>query len=150
MATITNLRAKLRRLEKQERDIQKQVHEIYMQINDLEDERAVARITKSIKAGEVRIINEGITNYHCDPLRMYEVLSVNANKRHCKIKCRIYSLSYSDGDYMSRIIIDNDTSAKQLLSAKKIKAKDLAELKEIFVNPESYERSKWDLTDYGD
>lgn len=149
MATITELKAKIKRLDAKEKEISKQKWDLYHEIDKIRDEQAKARANKHLKIGDIRLTNDGITNYHCDVMKLYEILDINSKGKWVKVKARVYKLGYADGDYYTRIDVERDMNVETLISAKRIKKSDLVELKEIFSNPDSYEKSKWDNTNYG-
>lgn len=149
MSTIKALKAKMKRLKFREREINKQILSLYLEINKVRDERAKARVNRHLKIGDLRLINDGITNYHCDVMALYEILDINLRGKWAKVTTRVYRLGYADGDYYTRIDVERETDVETLIKAKRIKATDFTELKEIFSNPDSYEKSKWDITNYG-
>lgn len=156
MNRITELKRKLKAIEKQQTKLEKQETALYDEITQLEQADRVTKIRKNIHTGDIRMINEGITGYHCDAIIVYEILSLTEHTRTCKIngipstytffivKVREFAIHAYDGSIIGRIEIKQDCNIDTLLKAKKISKEDFEEFKNtVFLNPDSYEVSKW-------
>ena len=159
MSDISDLKTKIRRLKKKEDELQKQRWELEEEISFLQNEKYQSRIKKNIHVGDIKIINEGITNYHCDPLAVYEILDVSSSiyrykhngewvkgrERHT-IKARKYSINCYDFEMRGIVELQSisDANADKLLKAKNMSKADFEEFKmTLFLNPDIYEKSKW-------
>ena len=161
MNKVTELKRKLKAIEKQQTQLEKQEATLYDEIAQLEQANRVAKIGKNIHTGDIRMINEGITGYHCDAIVIYEILSVTKYTRIYKrngvpstypyfnVKVREFAIHAYDSSRISRIETKQDCNIDTLLKAKKISKEEFEEFKStILLNPDSYEASKWNPANY--
>ena len=158
MSTIAELKRKIKTLQKKQAELREQEYTLMDEVSFLQNERYQARIKKNIHVGDIKVINEGITQYHCDPIRVFEILEVSSHKSRYKhngewvlgkeyhtIKAREYSIHCYDFDMSGNVEVHNDMQADTLLKAKKMSKADFEEFKTtLFLNPDIYENSKWD------
>lgn len=156
MATITELKRKIKNLQKKQSDLLREECALQEEIYDLERGRWADKVKKNIHAGDIRMINEGITDYHCDALNIYEILSVSSHINKCKrngipstytsfnVKIRKFTIHCYDNDRVSCIETKQCCDIDTLLKAKKISKEDFEEFKStILLDPRSYDESKW-------
>lgn len=158
MNQITELKRKIKNLQKKQAELSKQEYALIDEVSFLQNDKYQARIKKNIHVGDIKVINEGITQYHCDPIRVFEILEVNSSvhrykhngewvkgKEYHTIKAREYSIHCYDFDMSGNVEVHNDMEADTLLKAKKMSKADFEEFKTtLFLNPDIYENSKWD------
>jgi hypothetical protein len=102
------------------------------------------------------MINEGITNYHCDALKIYEILEASEHTNKCKrngipstyisfyVKVRTFTIHTYDGDRISTVETRQCSDIDTLLKAKKISKEEFEDFKAtLLMNPEAYDDSKW-------
>ena len=141
---IKELTKKLKALRKQREKLSDEETDLMIQIRDLEEAEAKAKIEKKFHAGDYFLNNIGIVNYHCDVLYLYEILEVTTG-RWPKVKVREYKIGYADGDYYTHIEKSELRMGDYTLChiGKRIKTSEVEEVKNIIYNPELYEESKW-------
>lgn len=138
---IKEIKKQIKTLQSESDKIQNKLFDLYQKINKLEDEEYAEKVTKKYKIGDIVVNNMGITNYHCNVLVMYEILNILPN-----IKTRVYTIGYADGDYYSRIRVENNLSFSDLGKGKKVSAKEAEDIKKIITDPDSYETSVWNIS----
>lgn len=141
MNKITELRKQIKQLDKQIDKLQNQRTDLHFEIRKLVEAEERAKVEKKFHVGDVFLQNDGITNYHCTIMKLYEVLEVELG-RWPSVKVREYAIGYSDGElytHISKFVI------RDYNVGKKITHKEFEELKEIIYNPEQYEGSKWEV-----
>lgn len=156
METIASLKRKIKAIQKKQNDLMAQECELEREICDLERDRRVDKIRKGIRAGDVKVINEGITDYHCDAMKVYEIISVSERVNKCKrngvpstyvafnVNVRIFTIHAYDGDRYSCIETKQCVDFDALLKAKKMKKDDFEDFKStVLLDPKSYDGSKW-------
>lgn len=157
MNEITELRRKIKAIEKQQTKLARQETALYGKVTELEQDKLATKIRKNIHAGDIRMINEGITGYHCDAIVVYEILSateyshtrerngVPTTHTFFDVRVREFAIHAHNSSRISRIGIRQDCDIDALLRAKKISKEDFEEFKStILLDPDSYEGSKWD------
>jgi len=155
MATIAELKRKIKSLQRKQKELNEQEWALQDEISNMQNKKYQARIKKNIHVGDIKIINEGITHYHCDPIRVFEILEVSSHKSSYKeyhtIKAREYSIHCYDFDMSGNVEIHNDIDAEILLKAKKMSKAEFEDFKAtLFLNPDIYEGSKWDPNKKGE
>ena len=157
MATIAELKRKIKSLQRKQKKLSEQEWALQDEVSNMQNEKYQARIKKNIHVGDIKVINEGITQYHCDPIRVFEILEVTSHKSRYKhngewvlgkeyhtIKAREYSIHCYDFDMSGNVEVHNDMEAATLLKAKKMSKAEFEEFKTtLFLNPDIYEKSKW-------
>ena len=84
--------------------------------------------------------DNGITYYHCDVAEIVEVIEITKGRHYPHVTVRAYRIHYSDGDYSTGI---EKYQLSDYKVGRKITKKEFAELKEIILNPDTFEKSKW-------
>ena len=159
MTKATELKRKIKELQDKQNKLMKQEYILQDELTELERSKWLDKIRKNIHIGDIRLLNNGLTNYHCDLMNVYEILDVSEHTNKCKrngipftytscsIKVREFTIQAYDGDRYSRIetktCFDN---TEALLRAKKISKTDFEDFKAtVFLDPDSYDGSKWDV-----
>jgi len=156
MATIAELKRKIRALQKKQEELSKQEYALQDEVTEMERSKWLGKVKKNIHVGDIRMVNEGITGYHCDAITIYEILNVSEHVHKCKrngiptsytsysILVREFAIHCYDGDRISRIETKGCFDAETLLKAKKISKETFDEFKTtVFLDPDSYDTSKW-------
>lgn len=139
---IKELEKRLKLITKQQEKLSNEANDIRFKIRDLIEKEQQAKVEKKFHVGDYFLDNIGIVNYHCDVLRLYEVLSVDLG-RWPTVNVREYKIGYSDGNFYTHI--EKITFRNFANVGKKITQKEALEVKEIIYNPEQYENSKWNV-----
>lgn len=157
MNEISKLKRKIRSLQKKQTELCKQESELQDEVYKMESVKHADRIRKRIHKGDIKIINRGVTNYHCDPLKIYEILSVS--EYTCKrfhnnvsftyqsfgVKVREFTIHLYDSDMECIIEVKSCSDLDTLAAAKNMSKEDFEEFKAtLMLNPQTYENSKWD------
>ena len=157
MPTITELKRQIKGLQKKQTELTRQECALQDEIFELERDKWADKVRKHIHAGDVRMINNDITGYHCDALKIYEILEVSEHTNKCKrngvpstytsfcVKVRTFTIHVYDGDRISTIETKQCSDIDTLLKAKKISKEEFEDFKAtLMLNPTSYDGSKWD------
>ena len=163
MATINELKRKIKEIQDKQDKLMKQEYLLQDELTELERSKWLDKIRKNIHVGDIRLLNNGLTTYHCDLMNVYEILDMSEHTHKCKrngipftytscsIKVREFTIHAYDDDRCSRIETKtcfDDTET--LLRAKKISKADFEEFKAtVFLDPDSYDGSKWDVNKQG-
>ena len=137
---IKKLQKEARTYEKEGEKLQNKCLKIWDKINELQREKQRANIENKFHVGDVFFKYNGITYYHCDVAEIVEVIEITKGRHYPHVTVRAYRIHYSDGDYSTGI---EKYQLSDYKVGRKITKKEFAELKEIILNPDTFEKSKW-------
>lgn len=157
MNEIAEMKKKIRSLQKKQSELSRQEDELRDEVRKLENAKRIDRIRKGLHEGDVRIVNEGVTHYHCTPLRIFEIIyfkehtgkyfhnGVPTTYQSFTVKVREFGIHCADGDMNSYVEVRPYNDVDDLLKAKKMPKADFEEFKQtLLFDPQAYENSKWD------
>ena len=133
MRTIKEIKKDIRQANKDYREAYERMSALQSELYRTTRDTMIARIEKRYKTGNVYIRVDGLTNYHCDPLIMYEFQRKSGKDG---FHARIFKLRYADGDWWTSILFERVDYATldDMPKMKKLDNSAYAEVINILVN----------------
>lgn len=145
MDKIEKYEAEIDELQKQIDALEKKKDKIINKIRIEEEKKLQAKLAE-IKVGDKLIKNEGITQYHCTVLTVYEILDIHQDEHYRPLIVRQYRINYADGDFYTTISAER-LFVSDISDYEKLEDAEFTDLLRYFLTPQLYENStKWDVT----